>query len=69
MFLCQCDGMGTAGRNLHLFEGSWLCPVLVATDQAAPKAGGLKLLMCCRDAVFPREALTCGICLNAAALK
>lgn len=50
MSVCQCDGMGTAGGSLHL-KGSWLCPVLVATDQAAPKAGGLKLLLCCRNSI------------------
>lgn len=51
MSVCQCHGMGTAGGSLHLLEGCCLCPVLVATDQAAPKAGGLNLLMCCRYSI------------------
>lgn len=51
MSVCRCDGMGTARGSLHLLEGSCPCPVLFVTDQAAPKAGGLKLLMCRRYSI------------------
>lgn len=69
MSLCQCGGMETAVGSLHLLGGSQLCPALHTMDQAAPKACGLKLLVCCRDAVFPGEAPTCVICPDVAALK
>lgn len=61
--MCLGGGTRTAGGSPHLLGSPQPCPVLVATEQAAPRA---RVLPGCS---IPGEALACGICPDAAAMK